>query len=310
MAKAVVSVAFVVFACISACGRMAETPLDTVVGEVRLVEDFPSEHITPRNVFIWTPPGYETSEEPHQVLYMADGQNLFDPRYSHQGVEWNLDETLSALIAAGDAPPTIVVGVWSTADRFRDYAPPHVAGRFDLSEDARYQGALSGAAYLDFLTTELKPFIDRAYRTRPERSATFHMGASMGGLVSLYAATHGSDVFGGAGCLSTHWPLTLDETQMADFDGWGAPLAAAFAADLRAALPSPGDTRLWFDHGSEGLDAAYAPYQTVIDETLRALGFEEGRSWRTRIYPGAGHSEGDWAARLEDPLRFLLSPAP
>jgi hypothetical protein len=114
----------------------------------------------------------------------------------------------------------------------------------------------------------------------------------MGGLVSLYAVLERPEVFGGAGCVSIHWPLA--DGLVVDY--------------LAGRLPEPGAHRLYFDFGTTTLDAAYEPYQRRADAILRGRGWREGRDWMSFKDPGAEHSERAWRARLEVPLRFLLGP--
>lgn len=258
--------------------------------------DFPSDHVIPRQVDVWLPPGYETEADGrYPVLYMHDGQNLFDPATSTLQIDWGIDEALARLIAAGAVPPTIVVGVWCTARRVREYLPQRPfatpIGQQKLQElPADFQGELLADAYLRFLVGELKPFIDAHYRTRPEREATTIMGSSMGGLISLYALCEYPDVYAGAGCVSTHWPV-----------GDGLVVDA-----LAGMLPPPGRHKFYFDFGTETLDALYEPYQLRADAIMAAAGYTPGVDWLTRKFPGAAHDEAAWRARVDIPLTFLL----
>jgi len=255
----------------------------------------PSRHVAPREVDVWLPPGYAAGRGRFPVVYMHDGQNLFDPATSFAGVDWDVGGTMSRLIAAGAVREAIVVGIWNTPLRDREYMPerplamPRAAEiRRDLVEDE----PLLSDAYLRFLTTELKPVIDAAYRTAPGRADTFILGASLGALISLYALTEHPRIFGGAGCLSPHWPA--GEGIIIDY--------------LEGALPSPEGHRLYFDHGTEGIDAEYGSYQRWVDEVMQAAGYVEGRDWMTRVFPGAEHSEAAWRERVHLPLTFLLGP--
>ena len=185
--------------------------------------------------------------------------------------------------------------MWNTgATRFAEYMPQKaVTG--DVV--ARYAAGLKFSAkdlqadvYLKFLVEELKPFIDRTYRTQPEPANTALMGSSMGGLISAYALAEYPQVFGAAGCVSTHWPA--GDGVVIDF--------------LAKTLPKPGTHRLYFDFGTATLDATYEPYQRRMDAALRALGYTEGKDLITKKFAGAEHSEKSWRERVELPLRFLL----
>ena len=257
----------------------------------------PSRHVDARDVDVWLPPSYgRDPQRRYPVLYMHDGQNLFDPALGYTGVDWDIDGAMTRLIEAGDIRETIVVGVWNSPLRFAEYMPrapvqtemvsSGIEGRLiGRAEDIRSDG------YLHFLVDELKPFIDAQYRTLPGRDDTVVMGSSMGGLISLYAAAEYPDVFGGVGAVSTHWPAC--EGCVVDW--------------LGAHLPDPRTHRLYFDHGTGGIDALYPPHQARMDAALRAGGYSEGQNAMTRRFEGADHNEAAWRTRVEIPLRFLLS---
>lgn len=258
-------------------------------------------------VTVWTPPGHESTRTRRPVLYMHDGQNLFDPAVSGYGKVWHVDRAVEASRLGAGAP--IVVGIWNAgAARFRTYLPAPIARRLPAAVTAglaaRIGGDVRSDAYLDFLTGMLKPAIDARYRTRPGRADTMVMGSSMGGLISLYAMLRHPGVFGAAGCLSTHWPLFIPE------DGSDAPFRAAVIAGwtgwLSNALGAPAGRRIWFDHGTATLDSLYRPYQAAVDALLPRLGWRQGRDFVSRTYPGAAHEEGAWAARVRDPIDWLL----
>lgn len=269
----------------------------------------------PRTVSIWLPPAY--AAEPNRrfpVLYMQDGQNLFDPRIANTGVDWGVDEALQALSAAGAVEPHIVVGVWSTDLRRREYAPARVLGAVGAEARPQLQRAVQQApladAYVAFLVQELKPRIDQTFRTRPEAGSTAIMGSSMGGLISFYALTEYPDVFGAAAGLSMHWPISVERTVIVDeAETWRPVVLAAYARYLAGQRIDPTTHRLWFDHGTENLDGLYAPYQDAMAEVLAAKGFRPGPQLALRTYPGTDHNEAAWRARLQEPLRFLLAPA-
>lgn len=257
----------------------------------------PSAHVPARDVDIWLPPGYaENPDARYPVLYMHDGQNLFDPSLSYTGVDWGVDESMTRLAVAGRIEPAIVVGVWNTPARFEEYMPQKVATGGSIATGVEGRPPIStervvSDAYLRFLVEELKPRVDAAFRTRPGRDDTLIAGSSMGALISLYAAAEYPDVFGRVGAVSTHLPL--GEGLVVDW----------FARHL----PDPATHRIWFDHGTATLDAGYAPYQQRMDAAMRAAGYVDGVNWTTRVYEGAGHNERAWRARMDDILLFLLA---
>ncbi len=265
-----------------------------VTGTVVRYASMPSAHVVARNVEVWLPPGYgQDAQKRYPVLYMHDGQNLFDPATSYGGVDWAVDEAMTRLIEQGEVREAIVVGVWNTPKRLQEYMPQRaVAGVKKIKmpgPDARASDIISDR-YLEFLVKELKPFIDAHYATLPGRADTTVMGSSMGGLISQYAMSKYPEVFGGAGCVSTHWPA-----------GDGIALD-----DFAAHLPDPATHRYWFDFGTATLDASYEPYQRRADEILRKAGYVEGQNWITKKFEGAEHSEKAWRQRVDQPLRFLI----
>ncbi|MFC5579057.1 alpha/beta hydrolase-fold protein [Lysobacter niabensis] len=271
-------------------------PALSATGHVDSYQDVPSAHVPARNVDVWLPPGY--AAHPHKrypVLYMHDGQNLFDPALSYIGVDWGVDEAMTKLVAEGRAREAIVVGIWNTPLRLQEYMPRKPVTGESLAIGVEGMGDLPAASiisdgYLDFIVHELKPFIDTSYRTRAGRDDTFVMGSSMGGLISLYAAAEYPDVFGGVGAVSTHWPI-----------GNGVVIDW-----LGTHLPDPRTHRLYFDHGTATLDAQYAPFQQRVDAIVREHGYRDGRNFSSRVFPGAEHSERAWRSRVEVPLEFLL----
>ena len=271
------------------------TPREGVTGTLVRHERFPSRFVAARNVDVWLPPGYALDRRRRfPVIYMHDGQNLFDPKTSYAGVDWGVDESLTRLVAQGVVREAIVVGVWNTPKRFAEYMPRKAVG----SSDA---GGLGGVPpgtkdeiisdeYLKFLVRELKPFIDSRYRTRRAASDTFVMGSSMGGLISAYAVAEYPRVFGGAGCVSTHWPAA----------------GGAVVEYLGAHLPDPRTHKFYFDFGTETLDAQYEPYQKKVDALMLRAGYTEGANWVTRKFEGDEHSERAWRGRVDIPLVFFL----
>lgn len=278
-------------------------------GSVERYEQFPSEFIKPRHVDVWLPEGYNEQQQ-YEVLYMHDGQMLFDSTTTWNKQEWGVDDVMSQLISQGKVRSTIVVGVWNTEFRHSEYFPqkPFESLPAELQDSLIQQGKRNGATalfkseiqsdnYLAFLVQELKPFIDREYATYPDRDHTFVAGSSMGGLISMYALCEYPTVFGGAACLSTHW--------LGTFDTLNNPIPAQFAAYLKNQLPANDQHKIYFDFGTETLDAYYEPYQFMIDAVMLERGYDE-RNWQTWKFDRADHSERAWKQRLHIPLIFLL----
>lgn len=291
----------------AATPAVATTPAPHVAsGSVRRFAAFPSKLVAARTVDVWLPAGYPSAGR-YDVLYMHDGQMLFDSTTTWNHQEWRVDETMSRLIQAKTVRPTIVVGIWNNGPlRQAEYFPQKALAYLPADVRQRLLADLHGEAladnYLRFLTQELKPFIDRTFATQPTAAHTFVAGSSMGGLISMYAFCEYPRVFSGAACLSTHWPGSFGPDQGA--------IAASFQQYLRQHLPAPAGHRLYFDHGTTTLDSLYRPYQLGVDAVLRQRGYTPV-TWLTREFAGASHSERAWAQRLAVPLRFVLAgPAP
>jgi hypothetical protein len=266
-----------------------------------------------RHVQIWLPPSYDDApQRRYRVIYMHDGQNLFDPRIANTGVDWGVDEAMARIAVAQAVDPAIVVAVWSTNQRRLEYAPSKVIAalpgpvRAELKHE--FGGDVRGDAYIAFLADELKPRIDASFRTLSGPSATSLMGSSMGGLISFYGAVERPDVFSAAACLSMHWPVAIRAARI--FEGantWRLLLLEAYRDYLRQSGLSPARTRLWCDHGGQNLDTLYAPYQAAMQPVFEQLGFVSGPRLQLRAFPESDHNEASWRARLDEPLRFLLS---
>lgn len=261
-----------------------------------------SRHVDARPVDVWLPAGHGPSRR-HAVLYMHDGQMLFDAGTTWNRQAWDVHLAVDRLMRAGRIPPTIVVGVWNAGPlRHSEYHPEQALAFVPEPQRSTYIArALAGRpradAYLRFLVEELKPAIDARYATRPEREATAVLGSSMGGMASVYALCEHPQVFGGAAGLSTHWVAAHEPNAT-------MPLAAF--RYLHERLPPPdGVRRLYMDHGTTELDALYAPYQAFVDEIVRERGYTAQDSM-LRSFPGTGHNERAWAARVDGAIAFLL----
>ena len=272
--------------------------------EARLVElsDFKSEYVIPRNLSIWLPPGYASDGEGFPVLYMHDGQNLFDSTKAYIGAEWGVDEWISKLMAEKKLPATIVVGIWNTKYRFREYDPAKPFYNLPDSAQSRlveeWGGVPLSDEYLKFIVEELKPYIDSHYNTLTDREHTTIMGSSMGGLISAYALVEYPDVFGKAGCLSTHWPVSLINNDTA--------VSNEMVRYISQNLPAQHEFKIYFDRGSESLDSWYGEAQHLMDERLAKLGLIKGKQFESLIFEGDAHNENYWNKRLDIPLQFLL----
>jgi predicted alpha/beta superfamily hydrolase len=262
--------------------------MQTGSGRIVTLPVFPSRYVPARQVEIWLPPGYDEGDERYGVLYMHDGENVFNAATATHRVAWEADRAVARLAAVGAVRAVIVVAIWSGRERVSEFFP--TVGLEPAPGTAA--GAATADDYVAFLVEEVKAEVDATYRTLPGPAATTVVGSSRGGLISLFALECRPDVFGAAACVSMHWPAG------------GEALVDAMAARL----PPPGRHRLWFDSGTLGLDAGYGPHQERMERHLAAAGWRRGVDVESRVYAGTGHDEAAWRARLDEVLGFLLGP--
>jgi predicted alpha/beta superfamily hydrolase len=255
-----------------------------VEGRIRLHRRFPSGYLsTPRDIAVYLPPGYDENGARLPVLYLQDGQNLFDSATAFNGQEWHADLTADELIGSGAIEPLILVGVYNTGvRRISEYTP---------TRDPAHRKGGKGDRYAQMLARELKPFIDGQYRTR--KSAADHGvgGSSLGGLVALEAALLYPRVFGKTAVLSPS--VWWDRRSILE-------LVRKFKAATRP--------RIWLDCGTREGDA---PAQAIEDlrllrDALVEKGWQEGVTLHYSEVEGAGHNEQAWGARFGAVLQWLF----
>ena len=252
-----------------------ETPVEggfegQVTGTVKRLGKFSYEGILPREVVVWLPPDYDAfPEKRFPVLYMHDGQNLFDPKTSFTGIDWQIDETADSLIRKGKMNSVIIVGINNTADRSVEYAPTK-----------------KGKAYMDFIVNKLKPFIDSTFRTKPEREFTATGGSSMGGLISFMLAWTRDDVFSKAICMSP--AFVYDGVDFVDY--------------VKSYRGEKKDIQIYIDNGGVGLEEKLQPGITKMLVALDEQGFRSGLDLFYLKDSTAQHNEAAWAKRIKKPL--------
>ena len=303
---------FALFIAAPAAAGDPNGPVHVSAGSIVDLGILQSKYADPRRVVVWLPSGYGATGQKYAVLYMHDGQNLFDTATAGYGMEWQIDETLDRLIREKAVRPTIVVGIWNTPKRLQEYVPSKAFNGLppDYRQKVRalYGGDPLSDNYLKFIVRELKPMIDRRFNVKTDRANTVMMGSSMGALISLYAIDEYPDLFGAAGMMSTHWPLVIAPDDKPISDAEYETVSSTFARYLSRALPDPATHKLYFDHGSETLDAVYARYQARVDAVVAKHGYRQWSNDLSLSFPGEKHNEISWASRVAVPLQFLLPP--
>ncbi|MCB9425419.1 MAG: alpha/beta hydrolase [Flavobacteriales bacterium] len=276
--------------------------------KVLIIDDFSSEYVKSRTIEIYFPKEYNADlEKKYPVLYMMDGQNMFDERTAYGGIPWDLDESIRTGLNNGELQPFIVVAVASVEARFHEYFPQKALKHLSseemiLMEKARreradYKSDFLADNFLKFVVEEVKPFVDKNYRTKTDRANTAIAGSSMGGLISLYAICEYPEVFGQAACISTHWPVLFD-------NDYSAP-AESIRTYLKSHLPSPASHRIYFDHGTVTLDQYYEVHQKKVDQIMISKGYKKDVNWVTKKFEMADHHELAWKKRSNVFLSFL-----
>ncbi|OAD46477.1 alpha/beta hydrolase [Polaribacter atrinae] len=227
-------------------------------------------------IWLYLPPNYTTSTEKYDVIYMHDAQNLFDDATSFVG-EWEIDETLNELYKK-TGKSFIVVGVENGGEkRIEEYTP---------WKNLKYGGG-KGAIYVDFLVNELKPFIDKNYRTKPAPENTAIIGSSLGGLISFYGGLKHPEVFGKIGALSPSFWFSNKVIKFAEENG------------------NQKNTRLYLLAGDKE-EAIMVTDTENMAERLLDLGFPT-ENMKTKIDPEGKHTESFWKAEFLEVITFLYN---
>jgi len=255
--------------------------------------------MTSRELRVYLPPDYDSTAH-YPVLYMHDGQNLFDTLATH-AFEWRIDESLDSMIRGGLIEPLIVVGIPHGAEfRRSEYVPEDVLDRLDDSVRAEFMQLIVHAPrsreYLDYLIGTVIPSVDSRYATDTTRR--YIGGSSTGAIGALAVALATPERFDGVLCFSTHWSGLFHQNDA---------IPQAYLTDLAEKLPAPGVLRFYFDHGDEGLDSLYAPHQSRVDSLFHARGYA-ATSYRSLSFPHSAHNEQAWAQRFPAALQWMLNP--
>lgn len=238
-----------------------------------------------RGIYVYEPPTYiENSLAAMPVLYMHDGQNLFDPSASFTGNTWQVQQTMDAAAMDGSIAEAIVIGIDNTADRMSEYTP--------VPDTTQSPPGGNGEQYLQMIIQELKPQIDATMRTLPDREHTAMVGSSLGGLITAYAGVKHAEVFGLVGALSpsTWWD-----------NDW-------IVGDVKTTPTTPRPTRVYVDSGDSGPSNDDVTDTASLAAAYEAIGYVQGPTLDYLVQAGGQHSEIYWAQRLPGALAFLLGP--
>jgi len=257
-----------------------------VAGTYSLAYQFTSTILgNTRGIWIYLPPTYiENTDASMPVLYMHDGQNLFDPTAAFGGNTWQVQQTMDAAAMDGSIAEAIVIGIENTANRIPEYTP--------VPDPTNSPPGGNGEQYMQMIIQELKPQIDHQMRTIPDRAHTSMVGSSLGGLITAYAGVKHSDVFGLVGALSpsTWWDNT-----------W-------IIGEVGTTAASPRPIRAYVDSGDSGPSNDDVTNTANLAAAYKALGYVQGSTLDYLVQAGGQHSEIYWAQRLPGTLAFLLGP--
>lgn len=280
-----------------------------VEGILIRIDSFPTKYIKPRKVDVWLPTTY-SEEKKYSVLYMHDGQMLFDATTTWNKQEWKVDEVASKLMSEEKVDEFIVVAIWNIPElRHMDLYPkkPYESLSKEVKEKIQTEvkkaqfpfdeTKINSDNYLKFIVEEVKPYIDENYSVFTDANHTAIMGSSMGGLISMYALCEYPEIFGKAACLSTHW------VGFRDFEN--NPIPESFFTYLKNNLPNPETHKIYFDYGTETLDASYLKYEYRVDEVLKSKGYTSN-NYKNLKFEGENHSEASWQKRIDIPFEFMF----
>jgi len=229
-----------------------------------------------REVIVWLPTAYlENPSKRFPVLYAHDGQNMVDHRTAFLNGDWRADETIEDMAKNKQIDPPIMVCIYNTKDRLEEY------------NDTKL-----GRRYLEFIVKDIKPFIDKHYRTKTSVEDTAVIGSSMGGLISFLAVWYYPNVFGKAACLS---PLFWGKTTV-DVEAWQM---------VENNPEHKLNAEIYMDNGTADLERKLMPGCIQMLRVLKARGYEEKKNLLWFCDEGAWHNEHAWAERLWRPIKFL-----
>lgn len=252
---------------------LSQKPEPSIRGAVEYHRQLSGEGLNhKRDIIVWLPPSYKKNTKKHYpVLYMNDGQNIFDPTTAFTGYDWRVDEVADSLIAMKRIEEIIIVGIYNTLDRLPEYSDS------DL-----------GTAYMNFVINVVKPLVDSTYRTKSDKEHTGIIGSSLGGLSSLLFVWKRSDIFGMAGCMSTSFWYDDEKT----------------LKEVREYSGHKKNIKIYLDCGGREKELI-SGYKRMV-EILKSKGYKKGKDFDFTLDSKGTHSEQYWAQRVWRPLVFMF----
>ena len=268
-----------------------------------------SNHFGNRIVDVWLPPNYDTSIK-YPVIYFNDGQMLFDAGSTWNGQEWHIDETMVDFINQGKSP-YVVVGIYNAGkSRHQEYLPEDIISLIESNQTsneevnnvikAKQNGEIFSNNYLEFLTKELRPMIEKQFSVSKHFSQNFIAGSSMGGLISYYACMKQRNLWGGMIALSSHWPVV--------FSLEDNPFPKAFLDYTRSNISLGHNHQIWYlSTGTETLDSLYANAHNDMVKMVLGTGKIQKNNFKHEVFQGMNHSEDAWSQQFPKALKFIES---
>ncbi len=245
-----------------------------ITGNVNYHKNIKYKFLVERDLIVWLPPNYEASKENYPVLYMHDGQNIFDPKTSAFGIDWQIDEAAESLIKQGEISPIIIVGIYNSKNRSAEYLPSDTS-----------------LVYMKFITEKIKPMIDSLYRTKPEREFTATGGSSAGGTIAMNLLWNYNNIFSKAICMSPAFKINKIDfvSQVNDYGGIKK------------------DFKLYIYNGGISLEKRLQPGIEKMIEILESKGYKEHKDFIFVINGQANHNESAWADAIPYSLKWLFA---
>lgn len=274
---------------------MPESPK---IKNIERLSNFKSEFVSDRHIDIYLPPGYQKSQKKFPVIYFNEGQKAFDPIVNQNSATMELDSIVDKMINDSEINPFIIVAIWSEPNSWNELMPEDIFTYLDQKHMKSEYRDVKSNNYLNFITEELKPYIDSHYKTLTDIPNTCMMGIGTGALFSWYAQFKRPDIFGKSICIATHWPAVEIKHKH--------PVAVAVKEYFKNNIPEPNVHQLYFDYGTEGIEQYYQAHQYEIDSYLEAHNWVPRKHYVTSVFTDQKPNIQSWRERLHFCFLFLF----